>query len=1041
VTAFVPARAATDWAWLMWLPHTTSPHSPLRPQHLASTIESATSLVSELEDLLLQRSTQATAKEDLTLPAVFVLVEDDHPVDRSRLVALAERGREHGVHVLWLSADRSLLPAACRTFVALNSDAPGGTAGFVHSGEQVAPIRVETLDAATAMALSRRLAPLVDVGVRIEDDSDLPRAVSLLNISEQPLRPVAAVIIERWLANQSIIDGPFAVGSIGKRASTLRAVIGRSAHGDHVVDLRTDGPHALVGGTTGAGKSELLQTWILALAAAYSPQRLTFLLIDYKGGSAFKDLRDLPHQVGLVTDLDPHEVRRALVSLYAELRRREKVFAKHGVKDLTELERKRGVAPGDIPPSLVIVVDEFAALVGELPEFVDGMINVAQRGRSLGVHLILATQRPAGVIKDNLRANTNLRVALRTADEADSVDVLGSPQAAFFDLNVPGRAVSKTGPGRLIPFQTGFAGGWTKDEPDPPEIVIEELRFGPRVVWQSDEVDDVTAEPGPTDIRRLVEAIDGARTDAMIALPSRPWLPPLRTIYNIADPEQVPNRRVDTKLIFGIQDIPDEQKQAPVSFRPDIDGNLAVYGTGGSGKSTLLRTLAIAAGFTIHGGACHVYGLDFGARGLASLDDLPHVGSIVVGTDHERAARLLTWLGHLIASRAERFAKVGAGTITEYRAFGGTDALTEPRILLLIDGMAAFRNSYESGERAKLFDTFITIATDGRPVGVHVLLTADRPQSVPSALSSVVQTRVVLRMADESDYQGMNLPVDILKASSPPGRGMLRGAELQVAILGTQTDVGSQTRYLGELAHEMTQAGVSVAPEIPRLPPLVSLSELPPVVNELPVIGMSASTLEPQTFVPHGCFIVAGPPLSGRSSTLRALATSLRRWDPSIRLHFLSASPRSALSSPADWTTVACGVDDVTVTARSLTELLSAGDQHGRDAVFVEGIGEFIEGAALEPMNSLVRACTKADVFLVAEGESGTLNGMMPPLPLVKSSRYGLALAPDPPDGDRIFRTAFPTKLPRIDFPAGRALFVHGGTTSVVQVGLAEGRS
>ncbi len=241
-------------------------------------------------------------------------------------------------------------------------------------------------------------------------------------------------VIEKWGESRSILTGPYAPAVLPRKPGNLRAIVGQSSQGTFSVDIRSDGPHALVGGTTGAGKSELLQAWILGMAAAHSPQRVTFLLVDYKGGSAFRDCVKLPHTVGLVTDLSPHLVRRALASLAAELHYREHLLARHKAKDLVELERRGEV---DAPPSLIIVVDEFAALVQEVPEFVDGVVNVAQRGRSLGLHLILATQRPAGVIKDNLRANTNLRMALRMADENDSDDVLGSKEAAFFDPALP----------------------------------------------------------------------------------------------------------------------------------------------------------------------------------------------------------------------------------------------------------------------------------------------------------------------------------------------------------------------------------------------------------------------------------------------------------------------------------------------------------------------------------------------------------------------------------------------------------------------------
>ena len=409
-------------------------------------------------------------------PVVLLVVEDDAPVERSRLVQLAERGWRHGIVVLWVSPTTATLPAACRTFVEQGPQQGDAVVGYVGEAVVRMPVDADHVEAPDVERLSRQMAPLVDSGVPVEDESDLPRSVSFVNLVGHELAEAPGPVIERWGENRSILTGPYAAGPVARpKPGNLRAVIGQSAAGTFSIDLRADGPHALVGGTTGAGKSELLQAWILGMAVAHSPQRLTFLLVDYKGGSAFRDCVNLPHTVGLVTDLSPHLVRRALASLSAELRHREHILAQHKAKDLIELERRGEVAA---PPSLVIVVDEFAALVQEVPEFVDGVVNVAQRGRSLGLHLILATQRPAGVIKDNLRANTNLRMALRMADEADSDDVLGTPVAAYFDPALPGRAVSKAGPGRLTPFQTGYAGGWTTGDAPPASLDVETLGFG-----------------------------------------------------------------------------------------------------------------------------------------------------------------------------------------------------------------------------------------------------------------------------------------------------------------------------------------------------------------------------------------------------------------------------------------------------------------------------------------------------------------------------------------------------------------------------------
>ncbi len=455
VAAFASHTTAKDWDWLKWVPHTASPHSPIGTRHPAATGPACAALLNELEDL------QPGGDDGLGRPFVVVLVENDAPVDRGRLVQLAERGPALGLVVVWVAPTTELLPAACRTFLALAPE-DEGEVGYVHTATVVTPIVPEGTTADEILDAARQLSPVVDSSAPVEDDSDLPRAVGLLTLTGTELATDDQVVIERWSENRSILTGPYAPPVLPKKPGNLRAVIGQSATGSFSVDLRADGPHALVGGTTGAGKSELLQAWILGMAAAHSPQRVTFLLVDYKGGSAFRDCVNLPHTVGMVTDLSPHLVRRALASLSAELHYREHLLAQYKAKDLVELERRGEV---DAPPSLIIVVDEFAALVQEVPDFVDGVVNVAQRGRSLGLHLILATQRPAGVIKDNLRANTNLRMALRMADESDSEDVLGTKVAAFFDPALPGRAVSKSGPGRLTPFQTGYAGGWTSDTP------------------------------------------------------------------------------------------------------------------------------------------------------------------------------------------------------------------------------------------------------------------------------------------------------------------------------------------------------------------------------------------------------------------------------------------------------------------------------------------------------------------------------------------------------------------------------------------------
>jgi len=1031
VAGVASARSAVRWEWLKWLPHTASEHSPLQGDHLVSSGPGGINLVAELMELISQRAEAATGSAAApALPRVLVLVEDDAPVERSQLVHLAEIGPPHGVHLLWIAGATERVPAACRSFVEVDPASGKVGTGRVVEGEWSHPILVEPVDAANAERLARALAPVVDAGALPDGASSLPSAVSFLAEVGVDLALSPDAVVTRWRESNSV-HLPGEARHRLRRDNTLRALVGRGASDSLHLDLRAQGPHALVGGTTGAGKSEFLQTWILGMAAAHGPQRVTFLLVDYKGGSAFADCVKLPHSVGLVTDLSPHLVRRALISLNAELRHREHVLNRKKAKDLLELERR---GDPDAPPSLVIVVDEFAALVQEVPEFVDGVVNVAQRGRSLGLHLVLATQRPAGVIKDNLRANTNLRVALRMADEDDSSDVVGTRVAASFDPGVPGRAIAKTGPGRLTPFQAGYSGGWTSAEPPPPLVRVRTLAFGPSVVWDEPDLaaDEREVDPGPTDIQRLVDRLTEAATSLDLEPPRKPWLPELAGLYDLG---KLPAPRTDTELVFGVLDDPDEQRQPAVAFLPDRDGNMAVYGTGGSGKSTFLRSVAIAAGLTARGGPCFVYGLDFGSRGLQMLDPLPHVGGVVGADDHERIARLLRQLRETIDERAQRYAAAKAGTVEEYRRLAGQP--DEPRVLVLVDGIGAFRAAYEVGEHSRLFDLFQSIAADGRPVGVHVVVSADRPASVPASLGSTIQQRLVLRLSNDMDLAALAAPTDGFDATSPPGRGFIGAAEVQVGVFGGHANVAEQAHSIERLAESMRRAGTLQAPPVERLAERIELSTLPSQVDGRPTFAVSDETLAPIGLDIRSSMLVVGPASSGRTTALATIVRSVRQARPTARFAYLGQK-RSTLATLEDWSHRAVGADEVAELADELVRLIEDDEAAAADLVVViDGIGDFLNSSADYGLQELLKACRAADVFVVAEGETSSIQGSWPLLQAVKAARHGIVLQPDQMDGDTVFHTSFP-RMSRKDFPPGRGMYVRAGHATKVQIALPE---
>ena len=1043
VAAMVSPASRPAWEWLKWMPHSTSAHSPIDGPLLSEGPAAAAVLLAQLEGLVEARraalSNAGTPSrgpldpdrpEEVpapVLPTVLLVVDHDAPVDRGRLTRLAEQGADSGVHLIWCAPNVERLPAVCRTYVALDGTDSGAIVGHVRLGERSMPVAAERHDVENIEHVARGLAPVVDIGSPEDDDSDLPRQISYPALAGLDLLERSDVIVERWRENASLIvrDG---TPVRRRKDGNLRALVGHAGSEPFYLDLRRDGPHALVGGTTGSGKSEFLQSWVLGMAAANSPDRLAFLFVDYKGGAAFAECVRLPHVVGLVTDLSPHLVRRALTSLKAELRYRERLLERKKMKDLLELERS---GDPDCPSSLVIVVDEFAALVQEVPEFVDGVVDVAQRGRSLGLHLILATQRPAGVIKDNLRANTNLRIALRMADADDSADILGSPLAAHFDPGIPGRGAAKTGPGRLRTFQTGYVGGWTTSEAPPPQVDVEELTFGVPVVWETPEPAHAAEEPetGATDISRLVSTISSAAVSAAVPMPRKPWLDTLAPVYNLS---RLPNPRTDERVPLGVLDEPEIQAQSPVFYEPDRDGNMAIFGTGGSGKSTALRTIAAAAAITTRGGAAHVYCLDFGAGGLRMLESLPHVAAVVSGDDEERVVRVLRRLRDIVDERAVRYASVGAGTVGEYRQIAG--APEEPRIYLLIDGVGVFREQYEFGsaQNSAWFAAFTQIAADGRQLGVHIVMTADRPNAVPTSIAATVQRRIVLRLASEDEYALLGVPKDVLNASSPPGRGILDGNELQLAVLGGNANLAVQAREVQLLSASMGRGGSRRPEAIGKLPEQAELSALPELFEGRAVIGVDDVTLGPAAIDLRGPFMVSGPPGSGRSTALATLAAAVARTQPNTARVLLTPRP-SLLSRHGGWSQSADRISEVaTLCAKLIDQLEAVPDGGPRMAIFIENVTEF-QGSEVEgDLDRLIKLAVRSDLFVVGEAEVSTWSQAWTLAPHFKSGRKGLLLVPGDLDGDLLGAPL--GRIRRSDFPPGRGFLIAKGRASRLQM-------
>ena len=595
----------------------------------------------------------------------------------------------------------------------------------------------------------------------------------------------------------------------GRRS--LRAPLGVGAEGVVVVDLVADGPHALVAGTTGAGKSELLRTWVAALAARHPPTAVAFVLVDYKGGSAFDACAQLPHVTGVVTDLDAGLGERLLTGLRAEVRDRESQLRAAGVGDLRDL--------GDGPARLLVVVDEFATLAAELPDFLGALVDVARRGRSLGIHLVLATQRPAGAVNDDIRANTALRLCLRTLDPADSQDVIGGPDAAALPARTPGRAWVRTGAGLRL-LQVADSGA--REERLPPVVA---RRVG--APWPS------ASDPAPTDLDRLVH-------DAVADWGDRPnpapvWHPPL--------PEHltVPVGQEGGAVVLGRQDRPAERTQPPLGWEPD-DGHLVVLGGRGRGRTSTLRTaiLALAAGRPPD--ALHAYVVARPGT-FDDLADLPHVGAIVAVQDRPTVHRLVRRL--------------------EARLGGVDSPAAGPLTVVVLDGYEALAADVDDLDGLRLLGAVDRLARDGTRHGIVLALSSSRPSLQPPSLATSTSLLVVLGLDDPADYGLLGLRAP--PTGSPPGRGRtVEGHELQIGRLDrSPAQVASR--------HGPITAGRGPAPAAP-LPHRVGIGTLTARPGRA-TVGLRDRDLGVATVELRGDgpFVVTGPPRSGRTTALTLL--------------------------------------------------------------------------------------------------------------------------------------------------------------------------
>jgi S-DNA-T family DNA segregation ATPase FtsK/SpoIIIE len=1018
IAAVLSPRRADRWGWLGWLPHTSSPGSPVDGRHIAVGTAASRDLIRQLAILARERRDEDAERfRARRRTTIVVLVDDEVAPERAIIDELLDGCAEIGLIVIWLARDRQDLPVACGALIELALVRAVANVIWTRTGRAIPSVSVDGIPQSVADEVARSLSPVVDVtasGVVAE----LPRFVPLVRLMDL-VGPTSDQIAQRWTASRN--------------ETGLRAVIGAAADEPFSVDLRAHGPHALVAGTTGAGKSELLRTLIIALAASHPPDRLAFVLVDFKGGAAFGACANLPHTTGILTDLDDNEARRALISLSAELQRREEILHKAGASDFSGLER---TDPGIAPPSLVIVIDEFATLAKESSEFLEGMVSIAQRGRTLGLHLVFATQRPSGVVTSSIRANTHLRISLRVAGPADSDDVIGSPEAAALPRSAAGRAVARVGTSELIPFQVGYVGGRTRPVGNSDEISVRDLDFGVPVTEAAEAVE---RDP-ETDLDLLAMAISTAAEQQDVARAHAPWLPPLPHAIGLADASEIAEPDWvgdDSRAVVGVIDDPGHQRRSPWVVDLTADGSLLVYGTTGSGKTTVLRTIAISLAGQCSPDELHIYGMDFGARGLAALAELPHCGSVIPGEDEERISRLLSILRNTIDRRAREFAASGSSTLAAHRQ--ARPDLRVPRVLVLLDSYAGFFETYERVDLGTMVDALPRLVADGGALGVHFVIAADRRGTVPSSLSSLVTRRLILRMANDDEYPMLGLHHRAVSGTHMvPGRGFDHdGREVQFAVVGGTSDGRTQLDALAETARRIAAIHTARAPAIDKVPLIVDRASLPLADEPLhAVVGVDALDLAPLTLsVEEKHVIVIGPYRSGRTTALGTLTRSLQESTPSAQMHLL-APRRSALTALDGWTSVSRDPNACNAQIQTLLDEIMGRDDESDDPLIVvvlDDAGELTESVAAPALEVMLKRGRDRRLRVVAGIETGQARHYASWVRELRKDGHGLLLSPDPDADGELLGVRLPRHAKRHQ-PPGRGYYVDDGRVRLVQV-------
>ena len=854
IIPIIPEEEKESWDWMRWLPHAT-----LQDMNVRSFVynqRTRDQVLNSLNQILKLRKAQKEEEKandtKIFHPHYVVLITDETLIlDHVIMEFFREDPTELGCSIIYVADVLSSLSENIQTVISIKDRNQGQLLlqeGVLRELDFQLDHFPEGYD---KEAISRGLAPLKHIQ---QLKSSIPDSVTFLEMYQAETFNDLKVL-SRWENHAPYQSLAVPIGLRGK---------------DDLVYLnlheKAHGPHGLIAGTTGSGKSETIQSYILSLAVNFHPHDVAFLLIDYKGGGMANLFKDLPHLLGTITNLDGAQSMRALASINAEIHRRERLFGQYGVNHINQYQKKFKLGEATEPlPHLFLISDEFAELKVNQPDFIKELVSIARVGRSLGVHLILATQKPSGVVDDQIWSNSRFKLALKVADRGDSMEMLRTADAA--EITQTGRAYLQVGNNEVYElFQTAWSGADYQPEKDQLGIedhtiyLINEL--GQYEVLNQDlsgldmaeEIKEV-----PTELDVIVQEINHLHQQEGIAAVAQPWLPPLKERITLDELEKVVpieawQKRTAPSVLIGVADIPQAQKQEAVAIDLSKDGNILLYGSPGTGKTTFLQTAAMDLARKQSPENLTMYLLDFGTNGLAPLTQLPHVADSLLLDQTEKIQKFIRIINRELDRRKKLLSEHGVGTIALYREVTGKQ---EPTMVILMDSYESMKDEpYETD----LFKLFMRISREGLSIGVHLIITASRQNNLRAQLYSNFKHQPTLPQNDISEVRGIVGATPLAATMEDiKGRALMKRDEVDVVqfalpVAGDNdiqiiNNLRDQVQNLKEMWTGHTPAGIPMVPDELTEAAFYGREDVAALLDEGKVpLGLDLETVEPVTW-------------------------------------------------------------------------------------------------------------------------------------------------------------------------------------------------